>query len=265
MSLSIRILGCGSSGGVPRVGMEWGSCDPHNPKNRRRRCAILLERKTETAESTNVLVDTGPDLREQLLDVGVKHLDAVLLTHHHADHTHGIDDVRPLVTKMRKLIDLHMDDPTSAVVRQKFSYIFEKPTNSFYAPLLNEKRLIAGQSIRIAGPGGAIDALPFRVEHGEIDALGFRFDDVAYTPDVNGIPPESVGALEGLDLWIVDAFRYTRQPSHFCLSETLDWIARLKPRRAVLTNMHVDLDYEILRQELPRNVEPAYDGMILHP
>ncbi len=261
MSLCVTILGCGSSGGVPRVGQGWGACDPNNPKNRRRRCSILVAQKAADTDATKVLVDTSPDLREQLLASGVASLDAILLTHSHADHTHGMDDVRPLVLTAKRRIDLHMDAATSAIVRHKFSYIFETPLGSFYPPLLNEKRLISGKACKIGGAGGAIEFLPFRLEHGDVDALGFRFGNIAYSPDLNAIPAESRGFLEDLDLWIVDALRYMPHPAHFCLAETLDWIARLRPRRAILTNLHTDLDFERLRRELPANVEPAFDGM----
>lgn len=262
MSFSITILGCGSSGGVPRVAQGWGACDPLNPKNRRRRCSVLLERTGETG-STTVLVDTSPDLREQLLGLDVVRMDAILMTHSHADHTHGIDDIRPLVVAARRKIDIYMDASTSEVVRSNFEYIFATPPGSHYPPLLTERRLMSGASVAIEGPGGAIEALPFRLEHGEIDALGFRFGATAYTPDLNGIPAESVAYLEGLDLWIVDALRYTPHPSHFSLSETLGWIARLKPKRAILTNLHTDMDFVRLKAELPPGVEPAFDGMRL--
>jgi phosphoribosyl 1,2-cyclic phosphate phosphodiesterase len=261
MSLSITILGCGSSGGVPRVGQGWGACNPNNPRNRRRRCSIFLERSNEAGGKTQVLVDMSPDLRAQLLDIGVSHLDAVLMTHEHADHTHGIDDVRPLVIMAHQRIDCYMNETTSAIVRPTFGYIFETPPGSQYPPLLIEHRIEAGKLCSVTGKGGTIEALPFRLEHGEIDALGFRFGDIAYTPDLNAIPAESVGFLENLDLWIVDALRYTPHPSHFSLPETLDWIAKLKPKRAILTNLHTDLDFERLKSELPPNVEPAYDGM----
>ena len=264
MSLTITILGCGSSGGVPRVGQGWGACDPTNPKNRRRRCSILVERAAETdGAATNLLVDTSPDLRDQLLDTGVARLDGIVLTHLHADHTHGIDDVRPLVIHMRRRIDVFMDAVTSAVVSNRFDYIFQTPPGSQYPAICNEQRIVDGQDFEIAGPGGAISVTPFRLDHGDIDAMGLRFGACAYTPDVIAIPEASRRFLVDLDLWIIDALRYARHPTHLSLAEALEWIDRLKPRRAVLTNMHTDLDYEGLRQNLPAHIEPAYDGMRL--
>jgi phosphoribosyl 1,2-cyclic phosphate phosphodiesterase len=260
MSLTITILGCGSSGGVPRVAQGWGACDPHNPKNRRRRCSILLERDGDSGK-TVVLVDTSPDLRMQLLEASVKRLDAILLTHSHADHTHGIDDVRPLVQVMGRKIEIHMDDATAQIVRRSFGYVFETPAGSEYPPLLTERRLRPGEPCRIEGPGGAIEAVPFRLEHGEIDALGFRLGDCAYTPDLCGVPAESIAFLGGLDLWIVDCLRYTPHPTHWCLADTLQWIAKVQPRRAILTNLNTDLDFERLSRDLPGNVEPAFDGL----
>ncbi|MEA2760030.1 MAG: phosphoribosyl 1,2-cyclic phosphate phosphodiesterase [Methylobacteriaceae bacterium] len=259
--LTITILGCGSSGGVPRIGSGgWGACDPKNPRNRRLRCSILVERGAGEAK-TQVLVDTSPDLREQLLRVGVQRLDGILMTHPHADHTHGVDDVRPLVISMRRRITMYMDEATSRDVRTKFDYIFETPPGSSYPPLLDEHRIVHSEPVRVDGPGGPIEALPFRLSHGEIDALGLRFGDIAYTPDLNGIPDESLSFLQGLDLWIVDALRYAPHPSHFSLAETLGWIARLKPKQAIITNMHSDLDYARLAKEIPAGIVPAYDGM----
>lgn len=260
MSFTATILGCGSSAGVPRVAQGWGACDPSNPKNRRRRCALSVSR-AGIAGSTEVIVDLGPDIREQLLDARVMHIDAVLLTHAHADHIHGIDDVRPYVIEQGHLLPVWMDEPTSHGVRGKFDYIFRTPEGSQYPPLLREHRARPGQNIVVDGPGGPIEALPILFRHGDIDALGFRFGGVAYTPDVSDIPPDSQALLKGLDVWIIDALRYRRHPSHLTVAEALGWIARLKPKRAILTNLHTDLDYAKLAGELPDNVTPAFDGL----
>ncbi len=260
MSHALTILGCGSSGGVPRVAQGWGACDPTNPRNRRRRCSALIAREAP-AGRTLALVDAGPDLRLQLIDAGVAHLDGVLISHEHADHTHGIDDLRPVAMAMRGRVDIHMNEVTSQALRKKFSYVFATPPGSSYAPIVREKRLTAGEPSVVEGPGGAIEATPFDLDHGDIAALGFRVGALAYTPDLNGIPPASRRFLEGLEVWIVDALRYQPHPSHFSLAEALAWIETLRPRRAVLTNLHTDLDYETLRKRLPAGVVPAYDGM----
>jgi len=260
MSVTVTILGCGSSGGVPRVAQGWGVCDPANPRNRRRRCSILVE-QTGPEGVTRVLVDTSPDLREQLIDARVKHLDAILMTHGHADHTNGIDDVRPLVLHMRRKLDIHMDEQTSKVVRRAFGYIFDTPEGSQYPPLLHDRRIRAGHAVHIEGAGGVLEAMPLRLDHGEIESLGFRFGNVAYTPDVKTIFPETFSHLEGLDLWIIDALRYTSHPTHFSVAEALDMIKLFRPKRAILTNLATELDYATLKAELPPNVEPAHDLM----
>ncbi len=262
MSLKFTILGCGSSTGVPRVGGDWGRCDPNNPKNRRRRCSMLVE-KFNGDDVTTVLVDTGPDMREQLLDVNVAWVDAVLYTHEHADHTHGIDDLRALVMTRRQRVDVYMDKSTSKEVVPKFSYCFTSPKGSLYPPILNENRIVEEQMISIEGPGGVVEAMPFKQHHGPIDSLGFRFGDIAYSSDVNDLPEESLPFLKDLDVWIVDCLKRKPHITHFNLETTLEWIDRLKPKRAILTNMHVDLDYDELVSELPEGVEPAFDGMIL--
>ena len=260
MSLRLTILGCGSSAGVPRVGQGWGACDPANPRNRRRRCSALVER-VGPGGVTTVLVDTGPDLREQLIDADVRHLDAVLITHAHADHTHGIDDLRPLYLTAGRRIDMHMDEPTALIVRNASSYIFQTPSGSSYPPIATDLRLAAGNPCRIEGRGGTIEATPFDLDHGEISALGFRFGALAYTSDVIRIPQASRPFLEGLEVWIVDALRYRTHPSHFSLDEALAEIENMRPRRAILTNLHTDLDYETLLKRLPPHIVPAYDGM----
>ncbi len=259
MTLTFTILGCGSSGGVPRPALGWGACDPGNPKNRRRRTALLVEQRN--GGLTRILVDTPPDLREQLLDAEVDGLDAVLFTHEHADHTHGIDDLRSLAIHRRRRVDVYLDQATSKVVRERFGYCFETPPGSEYPPIVTEHRIEAGRPIGVDGAGGAITALPFLQEHGDISSIGFRFGGLAYSCDLKRLPPDSVATLAGLDVWIVDALRYAPHPSHFSLDEALAWIGKVQPRRAILTNLHSDLDYEALRAKLPAGVEPAYDGM----
>jgi phosphoribosyl 1,2-cyclic phosphate phosphodiesterase len=260
MTLTFTILGCGSSGGVPRPGLGWGACNPDNARNRRRRCSMLVEQHSE-AGITRVLIDTGPDLREQLLDADVNALDGVLYTHEHADHIHGIDDLRPLVIHRRKRMDVWLDEPTSRAVHGRFGYCFMTPPGSTYPPILTEHRLVPGAPVTVQGQGGPLTGLPFQVDHGDIPALGFRFGDAAYTPDVKALPEAALPALAGLDLWIVDALRWTSHPTHFSVADALHWIAELKPRRAVLTNLHADIDYDDIRSKVPANVDIAYDGM----
>lgn len=262
MTGTLTILGSGSSGGVPRIGNVWGLCDPNEPRNRRRRCSLLLSRSGDEGE-TRVLIDTSPDLRDQMLSTGTTTLDAVLYTHEHADHVHGIDELRAFYLRQRKLVPVWADENTASLLVSRFGYCFVTAPGSDYPPILALNRISPGEKVTIAGKGGEISALPFVLNHGNITALGFRIGDVAYTPDVNGIPDEALSALSGLDLWIVDALRPVPHPSHFSLPETLTWIERLRPKRAVLTNMHIDLDYATLKAELPPYIEPAYDGMIL--
>jgi phosphoribosyl 1,2-cyclic phosphate phosphodiesterase len=261
MTLSFTILGCGSSMGVPRVALGWGACDPNNPKNRRRRTAMLVEQRNAAGGVTRVLIDTPPDLREQLLGVGVDWLDAVLFTHEHADHTHGIDDLRPVFIHRDRPVDVFLDERTSRLVRERFDYCFARRPGSDYPPIATEHRLQAGKPVTVEGAGGTITALPLLQHHGEITSLGFRFGDLAYSCDLCGLPAESVAALGGLRVWIVDALRYQPHPSHFNLDDALAWIERLRPERAILTNLHSDLDYEALRAQLPPHVEPAFDGL----
>ena len=260
MTLTFTILGCGSSMGVPRPALGWGACDPNNPRNRRRRTSLLAERRGPDGV-TRVLVDTSPDLREQLLDAEVDHLDAVLISHEHADHIHGIDDLRPLFVRNRRRIDVYMDERASRTVRTRFAYCFETPAGSEYPPTLSAHPLVPGRMLTVAGRGGDIMVLPILQHHGEITSLGFRFGGFAYSCDLKDLPAESAAALADLDVWVVDALRYQPHPSHFSLSDALAWIERLKPKRAILTNLHSDLDYAALRQQLPAHVEPAFDGL----
>jgi phosphoribosyl 1,2-cyclic phosphate phosphodiesterase len=258
--LRATILGCGSSGGVPRLGGHWGACDPTNPRNRRRRCSLLLER-IGVGGTTRVLIDTSPDMRDQLLDVGVGVLDGVVYTHSHADHVHGIDDLRMIVFNTRKRLQVWADSPTQDALLSRFGYAFVQPAGSPYPPIL-DLNTISGD-FSIDGPGGAISLQPFRADHGSMDALGFRVEGLAYLPDAVRIPDESWAALEGLECFIVDALRHKPHPTHAHVQMTLDWIKRAAPKRAVLTNMHVDLDYAAMEAETPDHISPAYDGMVL--
>jgi phosphoribosyl 1,2-cyclic phosphate phosphodiesterase len=262
-ALRLTILGCGSSGGVPRVGYGWGACDPQEVRNRRRRCSLLVERQDgdPAGAATTLLVDTAPDLREQLIDAAVQRLDAVLFTHAHADHTHGIDDVRPLVIHMRRRIPVFADARTRRLLEARFGYCFETPPGSEYPPILDMHDLADGESTVVEGPGGAITALPFGLEHGNEAALGFRFGPAAYAPDVSLMPAASQARLHGLDLLIIDALRDTPHPTHYSVSDALALIETVRPRRAILTNLHTDLDYATLSAKLPPNVVPAHDGL----
>jgi phosphoribosyl 1,2-cyclic phosphate phosphodiesterase len=266
MTLEVRILGCGSSGGVPRLGEgapNWGVCDPENPKNRRSRCSILVTRK-EMGGETRVLVDTSPDLREQLLAAKIGRLDGVLITHDHADQLHGMDDLRVITLNMKRRLDLWSDGYGLRGILQKFGYCFQTPAGSDYPPILNAHEIAEPfVGFEISGSGGAVPVIAFGQQHGRIRSLGFRFGPMAYSPDVDGLDEAAFAALEGVDCWIVDALRYTPHPSHAHLERTLEWIARVRPKRAVLTNMHIDMDYDRLARELPAGVEPGYDGMAL--
>ena len=260
MTLMLTILGCGSSAGVPRPALGWGACDPANPKNRRRRCSLLAERISAQG-TTRIVIDTSPDLREQLIDAEVGHIDAVFLTHEHADQTHGIDDLRSVVLHQRRRIPVYFNQSTAKDIMARFSYCFIAPEGSEYPPILNRHSIETGESRKIEGKGGEVTLSAFLVQHGNIPALGYRIGDAAYTPDLNDIPEESWVALENLDLWIIDGLRHAAHPSHFSVADALSWIKRMKPRRAIITNMHTDIDYEIFRRELPEGIVPAYDGM----
>ncbi|MCJ8139931.1 MBL fold metallo-hydrolase [Falsirhodobacter halotolerans] len=260
MMMRLTILGCGSSGGVPRLGGIWGACDPANPKNRRRRCSLLVER-TGAEGTTRVLIDTAPDMRDQLLDAGVGALDAVVYTHPHADHVHGLDDLRQIVFNTGTRLPVWADAATEEALLARFGYAFTQPPGSSYPPICAMNRIDG--PFTVTGAGGAIPFRPFHARHGNIDALGFRIGRAAYLPDAVALPDAAWDELRDLDLFIVDALRRAPHPTHAHLALALDWIARARPRRAVLTNMHVDLDYATLSTELPPGVEPAFDGMTL--
>ncbi len=254
------ILGCGSSAGVPRIGPDWGDCDPQNPKNRRRRCSMLVERVSASG-TTRALIDTGPDLREQLLAANVDKLDGVVYTHAHADHVHGVDDLRVVVYNVKQRLKVYADGPTANALIARFGYVFVQPEGSAYPPILDLHNI--GGPFTISGAGGDIVLDPFEVQHGRIDALGFRIGGLAYLPDVSEMYEESWAAVQGIDIWVLDALRRAPHPTHVHLDKAVEWIAQASPKRAVLTNMHVDLDFEKVASETPENITPAYDGMVL--
>ena len=257
------ILGCGPSPGVPRIGNDWGSCDPTDPRNRRSRCALLIERCDEGRAPTRVLVDTSPDMRTQLLAAGIDRVDGVLYTHAHADHLHGIDDLRAFWMKSKRLVEVHADDTTAARILEAFAYCFRTPPGGSYPPILRMNRIAAYEPLSIDGPSGPIDITPYSQRHGDGTSLGFRIGGLAYSCDVSALDDRAAAGLQGLDVWIVDALRHEPHPSHFSVGETLAWIETLKPTRAILTHMDYSLDYATLKRELPENVEPAYDGMVV--
>lgn len=260
--LTCRLLGTGSSGGVPRIDGNWGVCDPDEPKNRRRRCSVLLSAQEPGQDDavTRILIDTSPDLREQLLDAGVNDLDALVFTHDHADQTHGVDDIRALIYRRKKPLPTYLDLPTSESLVPKFNYVFEGAGD--YPPILDRQAYIEPlHAFSLTGAGGDVELLPIEQEHGRIRSLGFRIGSLAYCNDLNALPEHSLAVLNDLDIFIVDALRYTPHPSHAHVDQVLDWVAELKPKRTILTNLHIDLDYQTLLKELPEGVEPGYDGM----
>ncbi len=265
MALTLTILGCASSAGVPRVGgsthvERWGVCDAQNPKNTRRRCSALLTR-TGPNGTTTCVIDTGPDFRAQMLSSNASRLDGVVYTHAHADHLHGIDDMRPFALVQRERIPVFMDDNTYARAFEGFGYIFETPPGSSYPPILQRHVINHDQAITVDGDGGPIELRPVPVEHGDIHALGFRIADTLYLPDVKTVPECALQLFEGLDCLIIDALRRKPHISHFNLDDALAFSARVEPKRTVLTNLHIDLDYETLLHETPDDIEPAYDGL----
>lgn len=260
--LRATILGSGSSGGVPRIGGaggrgEWGACDPNEPRNRRRRCSLLVERG-----ATQVLVDTTPDMREQLIDARVGRLDGVLITHDHADQSHGIDDLRMIAQNMMKRVDVYAAEDTLRVLTNRFGYCF-KGNDAYPAVLQSHVISRPFRAFTIEGQGGAVPVLAFDQDHGTMISQGFRFGPIAYSSDVFELDDAAFAALEGVECWIVDALRYRPHPTHAHVDKALSWIRRVKPKRAILTNLHIDLDYHTLRAALPDGVEPAYDGLVI--
>ena len=252
--MKVTVLGCGASWGVPAIGPDWGRCDPAEPRNRRRRCSLLIESRGQV-----LLIDAGPDLREQLLDASVSRIDAVLLTHPHADHLHGIDDLRMVNRLSGKAIPLYTSAESLAEVGRRFAYTLLPPVpgRPLYRPALS--------GYPIDGPftAAGVPVTAFTQDHGHGTTLGFRVGPVGYSTDVTRLDDDAFVALAGVELWVVDCMRRAPHPTHSHLAKTLAWIERLGPKRAVLTHMDQSLDYRELAAELPAGVEPAYDGLAI--
>lgn len=258
--LRFTILGCGSSPGVPRPNGDWGSCDPLEPKNLRYRTSLLVERVSANGK-TSVVIDTGADFRSQAIDAGITNLDGVVYTHPHADHIHGIDDLRTFGIGQNKLIDIYSDAATLNRLHEAFGYCFKTPKGSNYPPILRAHQIGPYDHFKINGAGGELEFQTHLQTHGDIHSLGFRMGNVAYCTDVSAFPEESLTKLFDLDVLIIGALQYQPHPSHFSLSQALDWIDYLRPKRAILTHMHIYLDYHTVLRETPDYVEPAYNGL----
>lgn len=257
-ALEVVILGCGSSGGVPRGDGDWGACDPADPRNRRTRCSALIRRSGRDGV-TSLLIDTSPDLREQALGAEITHIDGVVYTHDHADQTHGIDDLRVFAMRGRRRIPAWMDAATRAALTTRFGYIFESAQGY---PAIVEARALPphGREWSLDGGGGPIPITTFDQGHGPIRSVGVRCGPVSYSSDVDALDEAALDAVRGSALWIVDALRFTAHPTHGHLDRALEWIAAAGVGRAVLTNLHVDMDYGVLSALAPEGVEIAHDG-----
>lgn len=260
--LRLTFLGCGSSPGVPRIGNDWGACDPEEPRNRRLRSSLMVERH-EGEAITRVIVDTGPDFRQQVLAAGVGAADAVVYTHAHADHIHGIDELRQFVFNSGHRVPVYADEPTARRLRHAFGYCFESPPGSGYPPIVTDCRVEPGIAFSIEGAGGDIDILPYAQLHGEIHSIGYRFGPVAYSTDISAMAEESWPLIEGVELFIVDALRYRPHVSHFSVDQAIEAARRVGAKRTILTHMHHELDYRTLAARLPEGIVPAYDGMVV--
>ncbi len=284
--MRFTILGCGSSGGVPRLGNDWGDCDPENPKNMRLRCALLVER-IEPQGTTRTLIDAGPDFRQQMLAAKVQMLDALVLTHEHADHIHGIDDMRQFINlKTQREMELRMQDPSFVMSRElylemvenaripcyagmschaslldRFDYLFERSSNSFYPPILRLHEIT--KSFETSGAGGAIEFTPFSVPHGAINAYGFRIGNLAYLPDVFDLTDQARQKMQNLDILILDCLQFREHGTHANYDKAMAWIKELTPQKAILTNLHTPMDYDKLNAMTPPHISPAYDGLTL--
>lgn len=261
--MRFTVLGCGASPGVPRIGNDWGACDPREPRNRRLRSSLMVEKFGADGGVTRIIVDTGPDFREQVLRAGVGEADAVLYTHSHADHIHGIDELRQFFHNSGHRVPVYADEVTAARLKEAFGYCFETPVGSGYPPIVVEHRVEVGMPLVIEGKGGPIEVMPYAQTHGDIQSIGYRFGALAYSSDVSAVPDASWPLIEGAEVFIVDALRYRPHVSHFSVDQAIEAGRRVGARLIVLTHMHHDLDYRTLISDLPADVVPSFDGMVI--
>ena len=252
--MKFTILGCGSSMGVPRPDGDFGNCNPHNKKNYRTRCCALIKTKDEIA-----LIDTSPDLRQQLINNKIKQIDKVFYSHMHADQTHGINDLRVFYIKKKKPIDVYADIATKKYLINTFGYCFRNNSNEYPAILklwsINQKLFIKeGKKKR--------KIIPIKVQHGRVDSVCYIIDKkLAYISDVSKIDKKDYRYFKNLNYLIIDCLWYRYHPSHLNLENSLKLIKKFKPKKSILTNLHSDLDYQKLKRKLPKNVVPAFDGL----
>tara|TARA_Y100000590_G_scaffold470715_1_gene668347 strand:- start:10282 stop:11094 length:813 start_codon:yes stop_codon:yes gene_type:complete len=258
--IKITILGCGSSTGVPRVGNEWGDCDPSIPENKRNRCSLLIE-KINNNKKTTIVIDTGPDFRHQMNSSNVKKIDAIFYTHEHADHTHGIDDVRMYALRDKTRIDIYASRNTSNNLKHKFGYCFSSKNDSSYPPILRLNEIREEKTYLISGEGGDIKITPILQNHGNINSFGYKVKNFVYSSDLNDIPQNSLKYIQDIELWIVDSLRWNWHPTHFNVDSAVEWTNKLNVKNSILTNLHIDLDYNKLSKYLPSHIKPAYDGL----
>ena len=255
--MRVTILGCGGSNGTPSIDFGWGHCDPENPRNRRLRPSILVEQG-----DTRILVDTSPDLREQMLAAEIRTVDAILFTHGHADHLHGIDDLRPINRAMKRPLDIYANAVTLDDIRARFGYVFEplaEGATMYYKPVLVPHEVSDGSCFRI----GDIDVTAFDQDHGWIRTMGYRFGPIAYSSDAVEIPDHAFAYLDGIDTWIIGTLVDTPHPTHAHVGKAVEWIRRVGARHGVLTHLSSRLDYATLASTLPEGIQPAYDGLVI--
>ena len=253
MSVKFTILGCGSSLGIPRIDGHFGKCDPKNKKNYRTRCSALI-----SAHKSNILIDTSPDIRSQLISSKIKNIDKVFFTHSHADQTHGINELRVFYLKNKKKIPIYADKRTKNYLINSFSYCFKNSTS--YPATLKMNNVKKMNNYKFGKEKISIKSIP--VQHGKINSICYIINNkCAYAPDINKIYQKDLIHFKNLKYLVIDCLRYDPHPAHFNLVDVLNLIKIIKPQKTIITNLNNDIDYSSIKRKLPKNVVPAYDGL----